>query len=134
MMDQSLEAFALWTGLNLVLTLFLGLNVTRHRAKEGVSVGTGSSPSLERAVRAHGNNIEYVPGALIGIFVLVALGYSALIVHLLGLALLLARVGHAYGIHQLEVALPKSRVLGNILTWIIYLVISCLLVFSFFTS
>ena len=133
-MDQSLEAFALWTGLNLVLTLFLGLNVTRHRAKEGVSVGTGTSLSLERAVRAHGNNIEYVPGALIGIFVLVGLGYSALIVHLLGLALLLARVCHAYGIQLLEAPLPKSRVLGNILTWIIYLVISSLLILSYFTS
>ena len=133
-MDQSLEAFALWTGLNLVLTLFLGLNVTRHRAKEGVSVGTGTSLSLERAVRAHGNNIEYVPGALIGIFVLVGLGYSALIVHLLGLALLLARVCHAYGIQLLEAPLPKSRVLGNILTWIIYLVIASLLILSYFTS
>ena len=133
-MDQSLEAFALWTGLNLVLTLFLGLNVTRHRAKEGVSVGTGNSLSLERAVRAHGNNIEYVPGALIGIFVLVGLGYSGLVVHLLGLALLLARVCHAYGIQLLEKPLPKSRVLGNILTWIIYLVISCLLILSYFTS
>ena len=133
MMDQSLQALGLWTGVNLILTLFLALNVTRHRAKEGIGVGIGASSSLERAVRAHGNNIEYVPGALIGIFVLVALGYSALIVHLLGAALLLSRVCHAYGIQQLEVQLPKPRVLGNILTWVIYLTISFLLIFSFFS-
>lgn len=134
MMDQSLQALGLWTGVNLILTLFLALNVTRHRAKEAVGVGIGASSSLERAVRAHGNNIEYVPGALIGLFVLVALGYSASIVHLLGAALLLARVCHAYGIQQLEVQLPKSRVLGNVFTWVIYLTISCLLIFSFFSA
>lgn len=132
-MEQGLQAFAFWTGLNLALTLFLGLNVTRYRAKEGVSVGSGSSSTLERAIRAHGNNIEYVPGALIGIFVIVALGYSGLIIHVLGGVLLVARVCHAYGIQQLEVQLPKSRVLGNILTWVVYLVVACLLIFSFFS-
>ena len=132
MIEQSLQAFALWTGLNLMMTLLLGLNVTRWRGKEGVSVGSGTSPGLERAIRAHGNNIEYGPGALIGVLVLVALGYSALTIHVLGVLLLIARACHAYGIQQLETPLPKSRVLGNILTWLIYLVVSCLLVFSFF--
>ena len=133
MIDQSLQAIALWAGLNLGLTLLLALNVTRHRMKEGVSTGSGNSQSLERAVRAHGNNTEYVPGVLLGILILVALGYSPLIINLLGASLLVARFCHAHGIQQLEVALPKTRVLGNVLTWVLYLIIVCLLVYSYFS-
>ena len=133
MIDQSLQAVALWAGLNLAWTLLLALNVTRHRMKEGVSTGSGNSQSLDRAVRAHGNNIEYVPGALLGILILAALGYSPLVINLLGAFLLVARCCHAHGIQQLEVALPKTRVLGNVLTWALYLIIVCLLVYSYFS-
>ncbi len=133
MIDQSLQAVALWAGLNLGWTLLLALNVTRHRMKEGVSTGSGSSQALDRAVRAHGNNIEYVPGALLGILILAALGYSPLVINLLGASLLVARFCHAHGIQQLEVALPKTRVLGNVLTWALYLIVVCLLVYSYFS-
>ena len=64
MIDQSLQAVALWAGVNLGWTLLLALHVTRHSIKEGVSTGSGSSQSLDRAVRAHVNNIEYLPGAI----------------------------------------------------------------------
>jgi len=133
MIDQSLQAVALWAGLNLGWTLLLALNVTRHRMKEGVSTGSGNSQSLDRAVRAHGNNIEYVPGAILGILILAALGYSPLVINLLGASLLVARFCHAHGIQQLEVDLPKTRVLGNVLTWALYLIVVCLLVYSFFS-
>ena len=133
MIDQSLQAVALWAGLNLGWTLLLALNVTRHRMKEGVSTGIGSSQSLDRAVRAHGNNIEYVPGAILGILILAALGYSPLVINLLGASLLVARFCHAHGIQQLEVDLPKTRVLGNVLTWALYLIVVCLLVYSYFS-
>ena len=133
MIDQSLQAVALWAGLNLAWTLLLALNVTRHRMKEGVSTGSGNSHSLDRAVRAHGNNIEYVPGAILGILILAALGYSPLVINLLGASLLVARFCHAHGIQQLEVALPKTRVLGNVLTWALYLIVVCLLVYSYFS-
>ena len=133
MIDQSLQAVALWAGLNLAWTLLLALNVTRHRMKEGISTGSGNSQSLDRAVRAHGNNIEYVPGAILGILILAALGYSPLVINLLGASLLVARFCHAHGIQQLEVALPKTRVLGNVLTWALYLIVVCLLVYSYFS-
>ena len=133
MIDQSLQAVALWAGLNLAWTLLLALNVTRHRMKEGISTGSGNSQSLDRAVRAHGNNIEYVPGAILGILILAALGYAPLVINLLGASLLVARFCHAHGIQQLEVDLPKTRVLGNVLTWALYLIVVCLLVYSYFS-
>ena len=74
-----------------------------------------------------------MPGAILGIFILAALGYSALVINLLGASLLVARFCHAHGIQQLEVDLPKTRVLGNVLTWALYLIVVCLLVYSYFS-
>tara|TARA_Y100001970_G_scaffold293384_1_gene439838 strand:- start:730 stop:1137 length:408 start_codon:yes stop_codon:yes gene_type:complete len=132
--DQSLQTFALWTGFNLGLTLFLALNVTRLRTKEGIAVGFATSQSLERAIRAHGNNIEYVPLALLGILVLVHLGYSPMTINLLGGLLFVARICHAYGIQQQDIALPKTRVIGNILTWITYIILTILLIFPYINN
>ena len=70
---------------------------------------------------------------LLGILILAALGYSPLVINLLGAFLLVARFCHAHGIQQLEVDLPKTRVLGNVLTWALYLIIVCLLVYSYFS-
>ena len=59
-----MSALALWTGANLLLMLVLALNVSRLRIK---NMRDPVDPEvLEKAVRAHGNNIEYVPAALLG--------------------------------------------------------------------
>ncbi|MED5355775.1 MAG: MAPEG family protein, partial [Pseudomonadota bacterium] len=67
------SALALYVGLNLLLTFLLALNVVRHRFK-GDSV---DQVKLEKAVRAHGNNTEYVPIILIGLGVMTMTGASA---------------------------------------------------------
>ena len=64
------SALALYVGLNLLLTFLLALNVVRHRFK-GDSV---DQVKLEKAVRAHGNNTEYVPIILIGLGVIALMG------------------------------------------------------------
>ena len=56
---MGLEALGIWVGLNLFLTLMLALNVTRIRVTLGVGIGSGESEQLDRAIRAHRNNIEY---------------------------------------------------------------------------
>ena len=120
--SPAFAAAALWAGANLLLTLTLALNVTRHRMQLGVSVGAGDSPQLERVVRAHGNNAEYVPGALLALALLALTGTPALTIHCLGAALLLARLLHAHGIRVLEGdGPPPTRVAGNIITWLVYL-------------
>ena len=48
----------------------LALNVTRIRVTLGVGIGSGESEQLDRAIRAHGNNIEYTPLALLGLAIL----------------------------------------------------------------
>ncbi|MEM9621729.1 MAG: MAPEG family protein [Pseudomonadota bacterium] len=118
---DALQALGLWTSLNLALMLGLALNTFRWRYKEGVAVGLADSVGLERAVRAHGNNTEYVPGILLGLGVLTLLGETAMLIHAAGALLLVARVLHAIGIQQTHAQVPAARAVGNIVCWLLFL-------------
>ena len=109
-----LNALSLWVGLNLLLTLLLALNVVRNRFKaQGES---GDPVTLEKAVRAHGNNTEYVPGILIGLGLMAMTGASAQTINILGGTLFVVRILHAYGIQQSKVPNIFGLV-GNFGTW-----------------
>lgn len=122
-----MNALALWSGLNLLLMLLLALNVSRLRIR---NMRTPVDPEeLEKAVRAHGNNIEYVPAALVGLLLLVQMGLADVWVHSLGGALFAARVLHAIGSWQLgSGAPPPARVAGNLATWAVLAVVGVTLV------
>jgi uncharacterized membrane protein YecN with MAPEG domain len=77
----------------------LSINVSRYRFGAKVSLGTGESSNLERAIRAHGNFIEYVPFALLLMWFIETLTLSANVVFWLGSILLIARVCHAFGMY-----------------------------------
>ena len=126
MADTTIHALALWAGLHTLLMLGLALNVTRHRFKSGTE--GYDERRLERAIRAHGNNIEYVPIILLGVALLAFLGVSSVWVHFLCAVLLLARCLHAHGIQQ-EAPLPASRVAGNLGTWSVMLITALALVY-----
>ena len=117
------SALALYVGLNLLLTLVLAINVVRHRFK-GES---GDPVALEKAVRAHGNNTEYVPVILVGLGVMAMMGASAQTISILGGTLFVARVFHAYGIQQAKVPNIFGMV-GNIVTWLVMLCVATTLV------
>ena len=117
------SALALYVGLNLFLTLVLAINVVRHRFK-GES---GDPVALEKAVRAHGNNTEYVPIILVGLGVMAMMGASAQTISILGGTLFVARVFHAYGIQQAKVPNVFGMV-GNIVTWLVMLCVATTLV------
>lgn len=117
------SALALYVGLNLLLTLVLAINVVRHRFK-GES---GDPVALEKAVRAHGNNTEYVPIILVGLGVMAMMGASAQTISILGGTLFVARVFHAYGIQQAKVPNVFGMV-GNIVTWLVMLCVATTLI------
>ena len=119
------SALALYVGLNLLLTLVLAINVVRHRFK-GES---GDPVALEKAVRAHGNNTEYVPIILVGLGVMAMMGASAQTISILGGTLFVARVFHAYGIQQSKVPNIFGMV-GNIVTWLVMLCIGAKLILA----
>ncbi len=126
---EPIAAAGLWAGINLGLMLLLGLNASRVRVQSRVAVGTGGNDRLERAMRAHGNNTEYVPGLVVCLIMLAVLGEQTLVLHLAGGGLLVARVLQAYGIQVLSKPLPLTRVLGNLLTWLIFLAVVARLVY-----
>jgi hypothetical protein len=121
------HAAALWTGLNILLLLALSLLVVRQRQKHKVMIGDGGAEELLRANRAFGNATEYVPAALIGLAVLAAVGANPLIIHGLGAALLVGRIGHAVGLSR-SAGTSAGRFVGTLLTWLVLLFTGVLLV------
>ena len=113
------SALALYVGLNLLLTFLLALNVVRHRFKGD----SADQVMLEKAVRAHGNNTEYVPIILIGLGVMAMTGASAQTISILGGTLFVALIFHAYGIQQAKVPNIFGMV-GNIVTWLVMLCVA----------
>ena len=99
--------------------------MVRHRFK-GES---GDPVALEKAVRAHGNNTEYVPIILVGLCVTAMMGTSAQTISILGGTLFVARVFHAYGIQQSKVPNIFGMV-GNIVTWLVMLCIGAKLILA----
>ena len=109
------EAVGLYIGINLLLTLVLAILVVRQRAKHSVSLGDGGNADVERAIRAHGNNVEYVAIALPGLIALGLLGASLTLLHAAGLLVTVGRVAHAIGISN---GISIFRQLGTLATWI----------------
>ena len=122
-----LNALSLWVGLNLLLTLLLALNVVRNRFK--AQGDSGDPVTSEKAVRAHGNNTEYVPGILIGLGLMAMTGTSAQTINILGGTLFVVRIFHAYGIQQSKVPNIFGLV-GNFGTWLTMLCVVTTLIMN----
>lgn len=91
---------ALYAALNAILNVALAYRVTRLRHSAGTSHGTGDDPKspLQLGIRAHGNNAEYVPLAIVMLLVTELCGGEAMWLHILGGTLLLARILHPIGL------------------------------------
>jgi len=102
----------------LLALLYLALSglVIRQRLRHGVPIGLGEAEGLLRASRAHGNFAEYVPFALVLILLLEQGGAALWLLHGLGVALLLGRLSHAWGISRLPERL-LFRQLGMLMTF-----------------
>lgn len=99
--------------------VFVGLSLRtiglRRRAR--VAIGDGGDRALARAARVHANFAEYVPLALLLIYLFESAGAPAPIVHLLCAALLGGRLLHAWGVSQVHEDL-RLRVAGMALTFV----------------
>lgn len=88
----------LYAGLLTLLLLALSIQIIRLRWKFRVGIGTGEAKELERAVRIHGNFVEYVPVALVLLLLLELSGANAMSLHIIGAGLFVARIAHAIGL------------------------------------
>jgi uncharacterized membrane protein YecN with MAPEG domain len=105
--------YAAFFGLGFVALSFFAL---RLRRMNKIPLGDGGNPQLLRAIRVHSNFAEYVPIALILIYMAEILGAPIFLVHLLGISLLFGRFSHAWGVSQLNENF-RFRVFGMIATF-----------------
>jgi uncharacterized protein len=131
-MPLVLKMTALYIALNAAIMVALAANVIRMRYRTRTRFGDTGNPEMMRAVRAHGNNTEYVPIALILLLLARTLGGSLLLIHSIGLPLTVGRVLHGLGflLHGQETPTGHSqlRLAGMILTFFAILagILGCL--------
>ena len=111
----------LWSAVLGLLSLALAAQVVRARASEKVIFGDGASVVLQQRIRVHGNFVEYVPLALLLLFLLELNGmWSLWVLHALGGSLALGRLLHAWGLSTSTGTTP-GRFVGTVLTWLVIL-------------
>lgn len=101
----------------LLALLFVALSVRtmRLRRSMGVAVGDRGDEVLLRAMRVHANFAEYVPLALLLLFFSETAGARPLFIHLSGVALIVGRLCHAWGVSHVDENY-RFRVAGVALT------------------
>ena len=105
----------------LVLAFAARVIVLRWSTKTGL--GDGGDRRLARAIRIHGNAIEFVPIALILMLAAELSGAAAPLLHGCGIALVAARISHALGLSR-TAGTSAGRMLGVIATIAVILVLA----------
>lgn len=124
----------LYAALAAVLILALGLNVSLQRRAHGIGLGEGRDGEIATAVRAHANAVEHVPLALVLLLLLELDGWSAAVLHVLGAALIMGRLGHAQGLLVRGRGVSPGRFLGTLATWAVIASAALMLVWSFWQA
>jgi len=118
---EPFHAFAIYLAVNAFILLILGLMVVRARVRTQTDIGDGGKPAMAGPLRAHGNNAEWAPIALLLIWAMVPLGGSIWLIHGVGVPLTIGRIVHAIGLSR-SVGPSTLRFVGMVLTWISYIV------------
>jgi uncharacterized membrane protein YecN with MAPEG domain len=103
--------------------LILGMLVTRARVRTQTDIGDGGKPEMAAPLRAHANNAEYTPMALLLMWVLTlpTFGASIWVIHGIGASLTIGRILHAIGLSR-SIGPSGLRFIGMVLTWIAYVI------------
>ena len=103
------------------LFVYLSIRAIRVRHRLGIGLGHAENPVMLRAIRVHANFAEYVPLALLLIFLVESSHAAPLLVHALGSALLVARLSHALGVSR-DPENFRFRIFGMALTFTVLLI------------
>lgn len=117
---------SLYAALAALLLLVLAMRVVQARWRARVGLGDGGDRDLGCRIRAHANASEYLPIALLLLLLLEVGGTAAVVLHVFGVLLLVARVLHAFGLSRSPNTSP-GRMLGAGLTFLLLLVMAGLL-------
>lgn len=112
---NDLPITSLYAALGALWIVLLSAWVIWLRNVEKVGIGHGQNPRMARAVRVHGNAVEYLPLALILLALAELNGSPAGWLHGCGVVLLVGRVIHAFGLGR-TAGRSLGRILGMVLT------------------
>lgn len=112
----ALGVVTFYAGLNALIGLVLALLVGRRRLRTRTMLGAGGDAALERAIRAHGNFVEYVPLILLLLALLAYDGLGTTWLNVMGIALTLGRILHGWGLST-SGRENFGRSAGIVLTW-----------------
>jgi uncharacterized membrane protein YecN with MAPEG domain len=118
---EPFHVFGFYAAINALLMLVLSVLVVRARVKTQTLIGDGGKPAMAGPLRAHANNTEYTPMALLLMWALMPLGGSVWLIHAIGVPLTLGRIVHSIGLTK-NTGTSTFRFLGMILTWIAYII------------
>ena len=112
-----------YAALAALLIVMLAMRVVARRWRTKTGIGDGGDRSLAKAIRVHGNAVEYVPLALV-LMLIAELGHaSPVLLHGCGIALCTARVLHAFGLSRTSGA-SLERVAGTAGTFTVIAVLA----------
>ncbi|MGB2248902.1 MAG: MAPEG family protein [Alcanivorax sediminis] len=117
----SLPITAIYAALSAFLVIALAANVVRYRLSKHVSLGDGGHKDVTRAIRAHGNTVEYVPLALILMALLELNGASDTALHIYGITLVAGRTLYGYGMLFPKPSANLPRQIGVVTSWLVIL-------------
>jgi uncharacterized membrane protein YecN with MAPEG domain len=119
-LNDPYHLLALYAALNAFIMLVLGILVVRARVKTQTEIGDGGKPDMAAPLRAHGNNAEWVPMALLLMWAMAPLGGAGWMFHAVGVPLTLGRLVHGIALSR-STGPSMLRLIGMILTWVAYI-------------
>lgn len=116
----------LYPSLLALLFLWLTWHVVKHRVRHQVALGDGGHTDLQQAIAAHANAAQYIPlASLLLVFIEwqpLPIMAKAIIIHVLGIALVVGRVLHARAIVSANLQLRKAGMLLTLLSILLMVV------------
>ena len=139
-LESSYYAFAFYAAVNALIMLVLGMLVTRARVRTQTDIGDAGKPEMAGPLRAHANNTEWTPMALLLMWVLTGMGFansglsaSIWVIQGMGVTLTVGRILHGIGLTR-SIGPSALRFIGMILTWISYVIGIVAILWLVFTS
>jgi len=124
-----------------IVLIALSFNVIRYRRRNRVALGESSDFDLTRAIRAHGNFVEYAPIFLVMLAIAEFQNLPAYAIHALGILFVTGRLAHAYSVIKHERYMdgviqhnPTWRMVGMICTFNVLGILSIILLIQLLSN
>ena len=119
---------ALYAAILGLLAMVLALRVVQGRWSRRIGLGDGGDADMARRIRVHANYIENVPLAVLLLLLLELTNVAGDWLHAFGIALVLARLLHAWGLSR-HAGTSFGRFIGTLLTWLVIIAMCVLLLY-----